>query len=125
MTGLPQYGSTGQDLVASPTPLVLAPGESIDCSFDFSTLPLLTGEYVATVVSTTVAVGGALVAGQTLITNVAVAPGIAPTKVVFRVTQPALDVDYLVTFTVTTQFTGTSGASETRQGVFWVLGRAA
>jgi hypothetical protein len=118
------YGSN-DDLVASPTQLVIAPSESIDCSFDFSTLPLLTGEYVTSIVSTAISPDDSVAQGRTLVTNVAIGPGATPTTVKFRVSLPVDTVDYLVTITVQTSFTGTSGANEVRAGVFWVLGRAA
>lgn len=120
------YGfASNQDSVASQQPIILAPGEQRNCSFTFATLPLGTGEYVASVVSTVVSPDDSVAQGRTLITNVAVGPGATPQTVVFRVNNPVDQQDYLVTITVTTAFTGTSGASETLEAVFWIQGRAA
>jgi hypothetical protein len=122
-TGSPGFGSN-QDLVASPDVLVAAPTDSFDFSFDFVTLPLLPGEYVSSIVATVVTLQG-IAQAPGLITNVAVGPGSTPTAITARVNFPIDQCDYLVTVVVTTDFTGSSGASETRSAVFWVQGRAA
>jgi len=120
------YGfASNQDSVAAQSPLIIQPNEKRLCSFSFTTLPLATGEYVASIVSTNYSPDDDATEDRTLITNVEIGPGTTPNTITFQVNQPVDQQDYLVTIVITTAFTGTSGASQTLAAVFWVQGRAA